>query len=252
MGVSDSGCIEGESTTVEDKSMRRHPSQGIVNRRVVRPSPEELKAFQGIPPAFLLDHMGKLGWLGEGLVPLASGMTLCGPAVTCQGPDLDVRRMAIDLMEPGDVLVVAGGAKDRACFGEFTARQLQVREAAGIVIDGATRDSFEIRKLGFPTFCKGVSPRNYSYPLAEAGSVNVPVMIGATQVCPGDLLVGDDDGVVCVPAEHVVTLASYIRESFEEDTARRKVGLERPFRRDQVLADRGFIFTQIGSEDSLG
>lgn len=226
-----------------DKNASRHPVQGVIRRTIERPASSDVAKFAGVPAAFVLDFQGKHGVLPPAILPLSSGMTLCGPAATVLGPDVNLRRMAIDLAQPGDVLVVAaGGRDDRASFGEYTARQMRERGMAGIVLDGATRDARDIRMMNYPIFTRGVTPRNFTYPLAEPGSVNLPIAIGEVVVRPGDLVVGDDDGVVIVPRENVAEMASYIQDAFDADTARRSKDLDKPFGLESSLRQAGYVF----------
>jgi 4-hydroxy-4-methyl-2-oxoglutarate aldolase len=141
--------------------------------------------------------------------------------VTCRGPDVLVRRAAIDLARPGDVLVVAAaGCTDRACFGAATAEHMRAHGIAGIIVDGAVRDVAELRRLGFPTYAKAVTARNHTYPvnLAE-GAVNLPVDLDGRRVAPGDVIAADDDGVLIIPRGQVPGLAARVaRAALAEDT----------------------------------
>ncbi|MFD4156484.1 RraA family protein [Streptomyces hydrogenans] len=218
---------------------------GRIVQRVERPDAEVVTAFASYYTGIVLDSMRKSGAMSVDLAPLAPGTKVCGPAVTCFGADLSIRRMAIDLAEPGDVLVVAaGGIRDRACFGDGTAKRMTMKSMAGAVVDGAVRDAAGLRDLGFPTFCLGTTPRNYHYPMeAEEGAVNVPVICGGVLVEPGDLILGDDDGVVVVPR----ALAPEIRhEVAAKLAAEREVrgswtGYE-PFDVVDELKQRGYVF----------
>ena len=194
--------------------IHRHPSQGRIVREIQRPGSDILATLSESYTGFVLDLLGKRGAMSTELLPLDRGMKVCGPAVTSLGPDLSVRRMAIDLARPGDVLVVAaGGATDYSCFGDGTARRMLLKGIAGVVVDGSTRDAAGIRRLGFPTFVKGVTPSNYDYPVsAEFGSVNVPVVCAGVHVHPGDVILGDDDGVVVIPRQAAKGLTEKILE----------------------------------------
>lgn len=176
--------------------------------------------------------------------PLSPGMRLCGPAVTCLSPDLAIRKMAVDLAQPGDVLVIAAeGITERACFGEYTAHKMQLKGIAGVVIDGATRDAAQIRELGFPTFVRGVTPRNYSYPIDPlSGAVNVEVSCGGIIVRPGDLVFGDDDGVVVVPLEIAGQLAGTITAALQAEESKRSQQLHAPYNIEAELLARGYRF----------
>ncbi|MBK8018058.1 MAG: RraA family protein [Betaproteobacteria bacterium] len=128
------------------------------------------------------------------------GGRLCGPALTVRttpGDNLLVHK-AIDLARPGDVIVVdAGGTLDCAIIGDLVTSYAKTRGVAGFVIDGAIRDSEEIAGRDLPVYARGVTPRG---PSKEGpGEINTPVTVGGTVVHPGDIVVGDADGVVIVP-----------------------------------------------------
>lgn len=185
-------------------------------QNIDKPSIEAIEDIAFCDTAFLSDYMGKYGAMDSEINPLSQNMKLCGPAITCLGSDRDVRREAINICQKGDVLIVAAGGNDnRSCFGGTTARQMKQKGISGIVIDGSTRDKQEICEARFPTFVKGVTPRNYHYPNEpNFGAVNIPVVCAGILVTPGDVIVGDADGIVVVPYEIVVRESSIIREKF--------------------------------------
>lgn len=119
-----------------------------------------------------------------------------------------MRRAAIDLAQPGDVVVVAaGGGKERSCFGGVTAAHMQTRGIAGVLVDGMVRDLAELRRIAFPTVTRGTTPLNFDYPAGrEDGAVNVPVDIDGVRITPGDVVVGDEDGTVIVPRDRVAAV----------------------------------------------
>ena len=103
----------------------RDGRQGTVRKTFSRPQRETVAAFEDAYSAFVLDHFGKEGAMDPAIAPLAPGQFVCGPAITALGPDLKVRRMAIDTARPGDVLVVAaGGLTNRSCFGDGTSLKM--------------------------------------------------------------------------------------------------------------------------------
>lgn len=219
-------------------------------RRIVtkidRVDPGTVNRFKDFYTGIVLDALGKDGAMHVDVAPLAASMKFCGPAVTSLGPDLTVRRMAIDLAEPGDVLVVAAGdVRDYACFGDGTAARMMTKYMAGAVIDGCTRDAAGLRRLGFPTFCRGVTPRNYHYPAAgDHGAVNVPVVCGGVLVEPGDLVMGDDDGVVVVPRGIAAAVADEVEVKLAEERRIRSSWTEYPpFDVASELEARGYVFT---------
>lgn len=217
---------------------------GRIVQKVDRVAPDVVDRFAAYYTGIVLDSMDKRGAMTHEISPLASGTTMCGPAVTSFGPDLTVRRMAIDLAQPGDVLVVAaGGMVDRACFGDGTAKRMTMKNMAGAVIDGAVRDAAGLRELGFPTFCRGTTPRNYHYPAeGEYGAVNVPVVCGGVIVSPGDLILGDDDGVVVVPRDLAPLIQETVAEKLAAERELRGSWTEyEPFDVRAELEQRGYV-----------
>ncbi|MEV6680632.1 RraA family protein [Streptomyces erythrochromogenes] len=186
-----------------------------IHTEVIRPSRSEITALSRIPVASIVDALGKTGALSYCLKLQTPGLVLCGSAVTALGPDVTVRRAAIDLAQPGDVVVVAaGGSKERSCFGGVTAAHMQTRGIAGVLVDGMVRDLAELRRLGFPTVARGTTPLNYDYPASrEEGAVNVPVTIDGVRIAPGDVVVADEDGTVIVPREQVAAVIATAQAS---------------------------------------
>ncbi|HSP24925.1 MAG TPA: RraA family protein [Saliniramus sp.] len=230
-------------TSFKNAAEMRHPHHGMIVKNVRRPSAADVEAIASTYTAFALDRLGKLGAMVRELKPVKAGMKCCGPAVTSLGPDLSVRRMAINLAQPGDVLVVAaGGGTDYACFGDGTANRMRLKGLAGAVIDGATRDASGLIDLGFPTFVRGITPRNYHYPVsAEYGAVNVPVTCAGQHVEPGDVIFGDDDGVIVIPFSMVAPLAERIRDERRDEIAQRAAMTAfEPFDVADELTGRGY------------
>jgi regulator of RNase E activity RraA len=147
----------------------------------------------------------------RGLVPLTgtTGTTrLVGPAWTVRtrpGDNLVVHK-AVDLARPGDVLVIdAGGGADRAIIGDLICRHAVSRGIAGIVLDGAARDVREIAALGLPVFARGVT---HLGPYKDGpGEIGGPVAVGGLTVSTGDLIVGDENGVLALPADRAGQIA---------------------------------------------
>lgn len=223
----------------------KHPDQGKIVRTIERAEKAHVDVIAGAYSAFVLDFLGKQGVI-RGVRPLSSGMKMCGPAVTSLNPDLSVRRMAIDLAQPGDVLVVAaGGVRDYACFGDGTAQRMQLRGLAGAMIDGATRDAAGVRRLGFPTFTLGVTPKNYHYPVSDKyGAVNVPVVCSGVSIDPGDIIFGDDDGVIVIPKSEAGRVADLVAEHLPQEREARSKMHEQDlaFHVEEELRGRGYEF----------
>jgi RraA family protein len=184
----------------------------ILKRR--RAVPAELAArFIGLPVANVSDCMSRLFAGGARLRPMHSGRPMSGPALTVRtrpGDNLMVHK-ALHLAAPGDVIVVdAGGDLTNALIGELMVATAISRKLGGFVINGAIRDARALREGDFPVFAAGVTHRG---PYKDGpGEINVPIAIDGMVIEPGDLVIGDDDGVLCVPfaqaeALHAATVA---------------------------------------------
>jgi 4-hydroxy-4-methyl-2-oxoglutarate aldolase len=224
----------------------RHDHQGLIVTKIERPAPEVIAICRSLYTGLVLDHLGKHGCMTSDMKPVWSGAFLCGPAVTSLGADWRIRSMAADLAEPGDVIVLAaGGVKECACFGDMTATCWKSKGIEGVVIDGAARDVARLRTLAFPVFARAVTPRNFHYPAGlDHGAVNVPVVCAGVLVEPGDIVLGDDDGVVVVPrriASEIVEAASEYLEG--ENAGRALVGQQYvSFGVKGELEERGYRF----------
>ena len=217
--------------------------QGRIVKSFRRPANDDVQAFRDFYTGIILDHRGKSGAMSRTIRPLDTGMRICGPATTTLGPDLSLRRAAIDLAQAGDVLVcAAGGVADYACFGDGTGARMQLKKMGGAVIDGSVRDAAGLRTLGLQTFCMGTTPQNYFYPMSLSfGAVNVPVIAAGQLVHPGDLIFGDDDGVVVVPREDLPALRLAISKQLHVERSERASWTEyAPYNVLDELASRGY------------
>jgi regulator of RNase E activity RraA len=161
-----------------------------------RPDRTLIDAFRDAPTAVISDNLDRLAGL-SGLRPFHRKGHLVGPARTVRtrpGDNQFIHKM-LDLVEPGDVVVVAGeGDTSRALVGEIMKAIAEKRGVAGFVIDGAIRDSAAFAASDFPCFARGVNHRG---PYKDGpGALDVPVSISGNVVSPGDIVVGDEDGVV--------------------------------------------------------
>jgi len=193
--------------------------------------------FRNLPVANVSDAMSRMSAGGAALRPMHAGGVLAGAAVTVKtrpGDNLMMHK-AFDIAAPGDVVVVdAGGDVTNALIGENSAAYAESLGLAGVVINGAIRDSAAIAARKFPIFAIGITHRG---PYKDGpGEVNVPIAIGAMVVTPGDLILGDGDGVVCVPRERVeeVYVAALAKHRQDEKDARAVA--ERSVERDWVDA----------------
>jgi regulator of RNase E activity RraA len=168
-----------------------------------RPSKELVEKFRTIPTAIVSDNMHRVFAGGTGLRPFHGDAMMCGSALTVRtrpGDNLMVHK-ALDIAMPGDVIVVdASGDLTNAIIGEIMLNYAITRGVAGFVIDGAVRDSGAIAKGGLPVYARGVTHRG---PYKDGpGEVGVPVTVGGMVVSSGDIMLGDEDGVLAVPQSH--------------------------------------------------
>ncbi|WP_296975553.1 RraA family protein [Thermobacillus sp. ZCTH02-B1] len=167
-----------------------------------RPDPSLVKQFRKIATPLISDNMNRMHAISCELRPFHGGGRMAGTALTVKtrpGDNLMVHK-AIDLAEPGDVIVVdAGGEMTHAIIGEIMVRLAVKKGLAGFVIDGCVRDTEAIREGDFPVFARGATHRG---PYKDGpGEINVPVSVGGMVVHPGDIIVGDGDGLAVVPAD---------------------------------------------------
>lgn len=181
----------------------------VIVRDFVRPDPQVVRGFEGIPTGVISDAMGRMGSMAAEIKPVWSRAKLVGPALTVRTFPADnlMIHKAITLARRGDVLVVnAGGYRDAAVFGDLMGYSCKVHGIAGVVIDGASRDAAGMAAIGFPVFARAVLPMG---PFKDSpGSINVPVSCGGVAVRPGDIIVADADGVVVVPHEEAAAVLS--------------------------------------------
>ena len=168
----------------------------------------------------LADAMGRSNAMGCEVRPMWPGARLVGRAVTARpaGTELAAVFDAIDLAQPGDVVVVEGpGAASVAFWGENTSLSARNRGAVGAVIGAPCRDVAAHARLGFPVFATGATPRAGVF--GTRGETQVPVSVGGMVVRPGDALLGDENGVVVVPAERLVAVMAAVPEALARDRA---------------------------------
>ncbi len=170
--------------------------------KINRPDPALVERFRDMPVANIDDNMSRIAAVDTAIEPIGKGQLL-GTAFTIRVPQGDnlMFHAAMDLAQPGDVIVIdAGGFTDRAIFGELMATYCRSRGIRGIVCDGAIRDRGGLSVMeNFPVYARSATP-NGPYKNGP-GEINVPVVIGGKVVHPGDIIVGDEDGVIIIDPE---------------------------------------------------
>ncbi|MEN9627584.1 MAG: hypothetical protein RJA10_811 [Pseudomonadota bacterium] len=192
-----------------------------VIRDFQRVAPDVVEQAARFPSSILADVAGRRGALHGRIAPLAPSMRLAGPALTVEvrpGDNLMIHA-ALAVARPGDVIVVDGkGDLGSALMGEIMSQQAVALGVVGVVIDGAVRDSEAIRELGFPMFAAGLNPNGPTKNVA--GRLNHPVSIGGVCVRPGDLVVGDADGVTVIEREKAAAMLPLAAEKVAAETRR--------------------------------
>ncbi|MDQ0785415.1 4-carboxy-4-hydroxy-2-oxoadipate aldolase/oxaloacetate decarboxylase [Streptomyces sp. B3I8] len=207
---------------------------GVIVTGPPRAAAEDVEALAGYGVATVHEAMGRTGLLGTHLRPVQQDIRVAGTAVTVlswPGDNLMIHA-AVEQCREGDLLVVTTTSPSTdGMFGELFATALRRRGVRGLVINAGIRDTAELRAMGFPAWAAAVSSQGTVK--ATGGSVNVPVAIGGQVVRPGDVILADDDGVVCVPRERA-------RQTAEASEAReRKEAASRAaFQEGQLGLDR--------------
>ncbi|MBM6550080.1 RraA family protein [Marinomonas ostreistagni] len=191
----------------------------ILERKRVA-SDELIEAFTGLPVANVSDSMNRVFAAGPSLRPMHASGAMIGRALTVKsrpGDNLMLHK-AIDMAQPGDVIVVdAGGDLSNALMGELMLAHAINRGVTGFVLNGAIRDLDAFVETNLPTFAAGVTHRG---PYKDGpGEINVPVSIDGMIIEPGDIVIGDCDGVLAVPLDHAqAVLKSTLEKQDKEVT----------------------------------
>lgn len=190
-----------------------------------RPDPAKVAKLGEIATAMIGDSRARLGMMAANIRSVTPGRTMAGsvlPILAWEGDNLAIHA-ALDIAQPGDVLVInANGEVNRSVFGDILAEIALKRGVRGVVIDGAVRDVDSIIEFGLPVFARGICPAGPSK--HGPGTVGQPVACGHLVCCAGDVIIGDNDGVIVVPrAEIDSTLAAVERQLDVEKNIRAKI-----------------------------
>lgn len=229
------GCSEQEpqdrgNAAVDSRQSDQKPSQRYTVRvpklgfRIL-PSPPPLDPalvdrFRGLASATLADAMGRFNFM-DPEIRSRTGFALAGPAVTVlarPGDNLMLHK-ALQVAEPGDVIVMnTCGGHTTAVFGELMCHTAAGKKLGGLVVDGAIRDVDGIRALGFAAFSRTVSPG--SCDKDGPGEINLPIACGNIVVMPGDIVVGDQDGVAVVPRASAAEVLDVVAQMIKREATR--------------------------------
>ncbi|MBN43646.1 MAG: 4-hydroxy-4-methyl-2-oxoglutarate aldolase [Alphaproteobacteria bacterium] len=184
---------------------------------------EQIAMAVTLPSSTIHEAAGRIGALPAAIKPVAQGMTVCGPAFPVKGPPLDnlALHFGIDEAQPGDVIVAdVSGHYEGGYFGEVMCTSARARKLGGLVINGCVRDGNELAQMGWPVFSRGFAMRGTLKDPNGDLCINERIAIGEVIIEPGDLVVGDTDGVVVIPkaAAPKVIEASIKREANEVET----------------------------------
>lgn len=212
-----------------------------VNRE--RPDPDVLKAFEGWSTGNICDANGRLGAMDYRIKPLNPDWHFVGVAVTVRARPVDnlILYKALDLAGPGDVLVVTNeGSTHASVLGDLVCGIAKSKGVTAIVTDGLVRDAAGIRLNGLPVFALGLSPNS---PHKDGpGEINFPISCGGLTVHPGDVIAGDEDGVVVVTREDAQEVLAELRNvGAKEKEMKEKIeaGWTLPEWMDKALSMKG-------------
>ncbi|GAA3725720.1 regulator of RNase E activity RraA [Spinactinospora alkalitolerans] len=191
-----------------------------VSRPWARPTADLVNGLAAYPTALIGDVRRRMGLMSSEIRCLTPGLRLAGsilPIQIWEGDNLAIHR-GLDEAQPGDVLVVAGNSvTGRSVFGGILAEICLAHGVKGVIVDGAVRDLEETARLGLPVFARAVSPAGPSK--NGPGTVGAPVACGNMVCNPGDAVIGDDDGIIVVPADEVEETLALLPAQQQAETA---------------------------------
>jgi len=217
---------------------------------ILRPSKTVVAKFEGAEVATVHESQGRKGLLADYMRPIYKPAKIAGPAVTCEVAPGDnwMIHVAVEQCQPGDILVVKPtSASCDGFFGDLLATSLKARGVLGLIIEGGVRDTATLTAMNFPVWSKTIFSQGCVK--ESIANVNLPVTCANAYICPGDMIVADEDGVVVVKREEADGVWDKVEKRMANEESKRirfengELGLDIYNMRER-LADKGLVYAK--------